>query len=238
MVRHPVIEQNLGSYLIGATFPDVHIIISNSQRENTHFFALEDAGSGSGVTAFFKEYPDLTHSDDLDLSTQSFVAGYLSHLITDEVWILNIYRPCFGAYSALGEDPMANILDRLLQFELDCRERADRAKMKAIRDMVCDWEPRMILDIVDVDDLRRWQEVVCIAASREPSLSLFPSFARRFLLPRQKIDPEQLEQFLSLLPAKVEWAIRHVTLERLASFREEAINRSAVLAKEYLHESS
>ena len=238
MLHHPIIDQNLGSYLIGATFPDVHIIIADSQREQTHFFDMEGKASESGVATLFKEYPNLACSENLDSSTKSFVAGYLSHLVTDEVWILDIYRPCFGVSSPLSQDPMANILDRLLQFELDCQERADRAKLEGIRVLVCDWEPRVRLDLIDIAALKRWQGVVCTATTREPNLAFFPHFARRFLLPRHKINPEQLEQFLSLLPAKVEWAIRYVTPERLTSFREKAISQSAVVAKEYLGEDS
>jgi len=237
-LHQPIIDQNLGSYLVGATFPDVHIITADSQREETHFFDLERETSESGVATLFKEYPDLAHSEGLDSSAMSFVAGYLSHLVTDEVWILDIYRPCFGPSSSLGQDPTANILDRLLQWELDCQERGDRAKMDEIRLLVCDWEPRVMLDLVDIASLKQWHEVVCAAATREPNLALFPHFARRFLLPRHKIEHEQLEQFLSSLPSKVEWAIRYVTPERLSSFREKAISQSVVVAKEYLGEDS
>ena len=238
MLHHPIIDQNLGSYLIGATFPDVHIIIADYRREETHFFDLGQEVSESGVATLFKEYPNLARSENLDSSTKSFVAGYLSHLITDEVWILDIYRPCFGVSSPLGQDTMANILDRLLQFELDCRERRDRAKMEGIRVLVCEWEPRVSLDLIDIATLRQWQEVVCTATTREPNLAFFPHFARRFLLPRHKVDPEQLEQFLSLLPAKVEWAVRYVTPKRLTSFKEKSISQSAVIAKEYLGEDN
>jgi hypothetical protein len=238
MLGHPIVDRNLGSYLIGATFPDVHIIIADYQREKTHFFDLEREMSENGVATLFKEHPGLADNESLDSSTKSFVAGYLSHLVTDEVWIFDIYRPCFGLSSPLGEDSMANMLDRLLQFELDCRERYDRAKMEEIRTLVCDWEPRVELDFVDIVALKRWQEVVCTATTREPNLAFFPYFARRFLLPRHKIEPEQLEQFLSSLPAKVEWAIQYVTPERLTSFKEKAVSQSVVVAKEYLGEDS
>jgi hypothetical protein len=95
-----------------------------------------------------------------------------------------------------------------------------------------------MLDLVDTAALKQWHEVVCAATTREPNLALFPHFARRFLLPRHKIEHEQLEHFLSSLPSKVEWVIRYVTPERLASFREKAISQSVVVAKEYLGEDS
>jgi len=237
-LHHPIIDQNLGSYLIGATFPDVHIIMTDAWRERTHFFDLGQQMSESGVMTLLKKYPSLSRSKGLDSSAKSFVAGYLSHLVTDEAWILDIYRPCFAPSSPLGQDPLANFLDRLLQFELDCRERSDRAKMEGIRVLVCDWEPKVKLALIDMALLKQWHGVVCAATTREPNLELFPHFARRFLLPRHKIDPEQLEQFLSSLPDKVQWTIHYVTPERLASFREKAISQSAKMAKEYLGEDS
>jgi len=237
-LHHPVIYQNPGSYLIGATYPDVHITTADAGREKTHFVNLQDENSESGTVTMFRTHPRLARRGKLDSSTQSFVAGYLSHLVTDEVWIMDIYRPFFGASSLLNQDPMANVLDRLLQFELDCRERDDKAKMEEIRAQICDWEPKVEVDFIDTATLKQWRDFVCTAAGREPSLAFFPLFAQRFLLPRQKLDPEQLEQFLSAMPAKLEWAIQYVTPERISAFRQKAIIQSVAVARGYLSEDS
>lgn len=237
LLRHPIIDQNLASYLIGATGPDVQIV-TNASREETHFFNLEDEHSESGVRLIFKAHPDLAKGSKLNAATKSFVAGYLSHLITDEIWILDIYRPFFGHSSPLGTDPMANVADRLLQFELDRREREDRAKMEAIRAQIRDWEPNTDIGFLGNVDLRQWRDFVSAMVAREPNLAFFPFFAQRFLALRQKIDPEQLEEFLSLMPAKLEWAIQYVTPQRLTAFREKAISQSVSVAREYLGEDN
>jgi len=235
-LHHPIIDQNLGSYLVGATFPDVHIIIADSRREQTHFCDLQDENSESGAVIMLRALPHLAQRDKVDSATQSFVAGYLSHLVTDEVWIVDIYRPFFGLSSFLGRDPMANILDRLLQFGLDCHEREDKSKMEEIRALICDWEPRV--DFIATATLKLWRDFVCSAAGREPSLAFFPLFAQRFLLPRYNVDPEQLEQFLPLLSAKLEWAMQYVTPERLAVFKEKSIIQSVAVARGYFGEDS
>lgn len=237
LLQHPVIDQNLGSYFIGATLPDVHII-TEARREETHFFDLEGECSESGAKTIFKTYHHLAKGERLDSATKSFVAGYLSHLVTDEVWILDIYRPFFGDSSLLCGQPMAHMLDRVLQFELDRRERENKAKMEEIRAQICDWEPRVSVDFIDPPTMRQWRDFICIAAGREPSLVFFPFFAQRFLLPRHKIDPEHLEQFLSSLPANLEWAIQYVTPERLTAFEEKAISQSVAVAREYLGEDN
>jgi hypothetical protein len=233
LLRHPVVDSNMGDYLLGAISPDVHYV-SGSSRQETHFFDLDKKEYESGACLLFKVHPELGNENKLGDPIKSFIAGYLSHLITDEVWILDIYRPFFGSSSPLSGDPMANVLDRLLQFELDRREREDKAKIAAIRDELCDWETRVNIDFMATADLRQWRDFACATTSREATLDAFPPFARDFLLPSKKIDAEQLEPFLSSLPDKLDWAIQHVTTHRLVAFREKAVRQSVAAAREYL----
>ena len=41
----------------------------------------------------------------------------MSHLVTDEYWIAQVYRPYFGKKAS--SDPITNVLDRVLQFDMD-----------------------------------------------------------------------------------------------------------------------
>ena len=236
-MHHPVVDHNMGDYLVGTISPDAHHISSVSRGE-THFFDLDKEEYESGTHRLFEAHPELAPGNRLDAETRSFIAGYLSHLIVDEVWIKDIYRPFFGNLSQLGSDPMANALDRLLQFELDRREREDKSKMAAIRTELCQWEPRVNIGFLITDTLRQWRDFACDAMAREVKLADFPPFARSFLLPSKKIDAEQLEPFLSSVPNKLDWAIRHVTPRRLTAFRGKAIRQSAKAAKEYLGEDN
>lgn len=235
LLQNPILDQNMGGYAFGATLPDVHII-TGLDREETHFFDLSKEDYKSGTKTIFKAHPNLAQTETLDDSTKSVVAGYLSHLITDEIWILEIYRPFFSGSSPLRENAMANMFDKLVQYELDRREREDRAAMETIRTSVFGWEPGDDIDFIDKPALIEWRDFVCSAATREPNLALFPFFAKRFLLPRLEVDPEKLEQFFSSIQANLEWVIQYVTPERLIAFREKSVSQSVVLAKEYLGE--
>ena len=236
-LHHPVIEQNLGGYLVGSTLADVHILGQISRAE-THFFDLEGESPESGARAIFEAYPQLGRREGLDSALRSLVAGYLSHLVTDEVWILDIYRPLFGSSSPLSEEPMANVLDRAVQYELDRREREDREMMEEIRSQIYRWEPGLGLEIIDDATLSWWRDFVCAATAREPTMALFPLFAHRYLLPRYNLDPQQLERFLAALPAKLEWALDYITWERIAAFRQKSIAESMAAAREYLGEDN
>lgn len=234
-LRHPVVDRHMGGFAIGATLPDIQVVTS-LRREETHFFDLDREEYYSGTQRIFEVHPGLAEASRLDDDVKSLVAGYLSHLITDEIWILDLYRPLFGTSSPLAENAMANMLDKLLQYELDRRERENRTVMETIRASVSDWEPIDPLGLVDEGVLREWRDFVCSAAIREPNLALFPLFARRYLLHRMKVDETQLDEFFSSMDANLAWTIEYVTPERLSAFREKAIAQSVALAREYLGE--
>src|SRR3990172_9142414 len=127
------IESDPGAYYLGATTPDIRVI-TRWERARTHFFDLDRFDEQSGVASIFATYPDLATPAQLNDSTMAFLCGYISHLEMDEAWIVEIYRPCFGERSALKGDVLANLLDRVLQYELDRREREDRAVVQEIRE--------------------------------------------------------------------------------------------------------
>ena len=234
-LQHRIVDRYMGGYAIGATLPDIQIMTS-LRREETHFFDLDREEYESGTERIFEAHPELAETARLDDDVKSVVAGYLSHLITDEIWILDVYRPLFGSSSPLRENAMANMMDKLVQYELDRREREDRTTMETIRATVRDWEPIDPLGLVDKHVMSQWRDFVCSAAIREPNLALFPLFARRYLLHRMEVDETQLDEFFSSMDANLEWIIQYVTPERLAAFREKAIAQSVALAREYLRE--
>lgn len=237
LLRHPVIGSQLGSYLGGAISPDAHFVSSVS-RSDTHFFDLQDSECESGASSIFKSNPELARGVDIDAATRSFVAGYLCHLITDEIWTLDIYRPFFGKTSPLGGDIDANTLDRLLQYETDRWERQDKEKLELIRAELCSWKPEVGIDFIENGALRDWLNFVCATTAREVTLGDFRLFAQHFLISREKVGVEQLEPFLEALPSKLDWAIEYVTPQRLQAFRQKAVERSVAVVGEYLNEDS
>lgn len=234
---HPVIESQVGSYLGGAISPDAHFVSSVS-RSDTHFFDLQASECESGASFIFKTNPALSRGIDIDAATRSFVAGYLSHLVTDEIWTLDIYRPFFGNTSPLGGDTEANTLDRLLQYETDRWERQDKEKLEIIRAELCNWKPEVGIDFIESGALRDWLNFVCATTAREVTLGDFRLFAQHFLISREKVGVEQLDPFLEALPSKLDWAIEYVTPQRLQAFRQKAVDRSVAVVGEYLNEDS
>lgn len=232
-MRHPVVDENRGSYYLGSTAPDIRFFIA-SGREETHFLSLDSEEGASGVERMFEAYPELVEDANLTAATKSFVAGYLSHLVTDEAWIYRIYRPFFGKSSPLGGDPMANLLDRLLQFELDRQERLNSSSISMIRKDLLDSTSGIAVGFIDNLSLERWREFVSMATTRKSNREDFRFFAQRYLIWMREIAPEEQETFFASFDARVKQVLRMVPEELLQAFREQSIEDSVRVAEEYL----
>src|SRR5262245_51329326 len=119
------LDDERGAYYLGSTAPDIRVI-TRLERQSTHFFDLEKFGHQDSVEAMFSAYPDLKDRAKVSAGTASFLGGYMSHLILDEGWISQVYRPLFGERSPLEGTQRANVMDRVIQFELDRQRREDR----------------------------------------------------------------------------------------------------------------
>jgi hypothetical protein len=93
------IDADRGAYYLGSTAPDIRAI-TRWDRERTHFFALDDFGHQDSVRSMFDAYPDLADRSKVSAGTASFLAGYLTHLVLDEGWISEVYRPLLAALTS------------------------------------------------------------------------------------------------------------------------------------------
>jgi len=232
-LRNPVVDENKGSYYLGSTAPDIRFFIG-AGREETHFLSLDCEDGASGVKSMFQVYPELANSAGLSAPARAFVAGYLSHLVTDEAWIYQIYRPYFGSSSPMSGNPIANLLDRLLQFDLDRRERLKNKDMAVIRDELNASAPLIEVGFIDAPSLRRWREFVFIATTRKSNWEDFRHFAEKYLIWMRQIAPEEQESFFASFDDRLEQVRMIVPEERVMMFREQSIVNSVKAAREYL----
>jgi hypothetical protein len=162
-LSHPLLKTETGSYLLGATAPDVRIL-TKRPRVETHFFDLNSGSMGDGMAGLFEACPEL-RSPTSDAQA-AFVAGYLTHLVADETWIVSMYRPHFGGTGGFGSPDAANLYDRAAQLTLDraCEERV-RSLLPVINGVDDDFAAGP-LDAGIVGDWRRW--VVDFLAGERP----------------------------------------------------------------------
>ena len=156
------VKDHAGSLYLGSTAPDIRAM-TKWPREQTHFAQLSTDEVGAGARTMFRLHPHLADLESLSHATGAFLIGYISHLVADEAWISQIYRPHFdppqGNGAIAGTEVEANIWDRALQLDMD------RNALSRMEDLVQD--SRVLtdanvgvdvgfLDEVHLEEWRNW----------------------------------------------------------------------------------
>jgi len=231
--RRRALDADPGSLYLGSTAPDIHILM-RWERERTHFFDLQNLGEQSAVAAMFEAYPALACPAKLSPPTVAFVCGYISHLVMDEIWINDVYRPFFSRSSPLADDRRADIMDRALQYELDRQARADRQAMSHIVKELA--RPALDLEVgfIDGDALGQWRALMVEALNHPPDWERFRFFGGRALKATGIDTPEAFAAFVKMLPDLVAEATDYLSRERLEAFLEKSLNEGRQAVREYL----
>ena len=232
-LRYHVLDDERGNLYLGSTAPDIRVI-TRWERGRTHFFDLSNFDEQSGVAGLFSAYPRLRETGGLGAGTVAFMAGYVTHLVMDELWINTIYRPFFGVRSPMGGDLRANIMDRAIQFSLDRQKRVDRELMAHVLDEVARSDLALEIDFIDGKTLHRWKEVILDVVNSSPDWERFRKIADRHLREAGIESPEQFKEFLRSLPDLVDETWRYLTEERLREFMDLSVEHGVGAVKEYL----
>src|SRR6185295_5972390 len=124
-----------------------------------------------GVHRLFEQQPQLLDVSVLDARTAAFMAGYISHLVMDEMYITRIYRPFFGAGSEPADELMANVMDRLLLYHLDKQERENQAALEEIQRALAEASADVAVAFIGKQDLERWRELQTQIVVRPPAFA-------------------------------------------------------------------
>jgi hypothetical protein len=233
LIKHPGPREEGGAYYLGATSPDIRVI-TKWDRARTHFFDLNDFDEQSGVAGVFQENPELASPAGLDAPTVAFLCGYITHLEMDEAWITDIYRPCFGERSPLKGDVLANVLDRVLQYELDRRERERADAFEEVRRDLLDSAVAVAVGFIDRETLCRWRDVSADVLCHPPNWDRFGAVAGRHLRAYRVESEEDRAHFLRNIPDLLHQSLREVTQERLEAFQERSRSRALAAVQGYL----
>lgn len=230
-LRVAQIEDDRGAYYLGATTPDIRAL-TRRDREETHFFRLADFGAQDGVQRMFEEHPALIDPAALDAATVAFMAGYVSHLVLDEDYIVQIYRPFFGVQSDVGDDVLANVMDRLLQMHLD-RERRENAE--AVSDIRCALEAAsadVAVDFIARESLQDWRRLTIDFIGRPPS---FERMLGRHLTAAGVEGEDAVASWLEQHAEELlRGTIERIGEERIREYMTDTQRRAKTAMKEYL----
>ena len=218
-----------GAYLLGATTPDIRVI-TRQDRFSTHFFDLDDHRHQDSVLNFFDQHSHLADAGALNDETRAFVAGYVSHLILDEQYITGVYRPFFAAHEQLGGKVRANVMDRLLQFDLERSQCGDPELKQHMCDALSCSVENIQSGFVEPETLERWRLVSVDVAGRNMDWDRMRGMMTNHLKVSGIAEGEQLGAFLDSLPDLLDATMAHVTDAEVQAFldRSTAAARTAV----------
>ena len=229
----PALANERGTYLFGATTPDIRVI-TRWDRERTHFFDLGNLGHQDSVAGFFEAHPELADAGRLEAATAAFIAGYISHLALDETYIQQLYRPHFGQLSALGGDLSANTMDRMLQYELERRRREEPDTVHEIRAALASSSLAVDIGFLDSETLRRWLEVATDQAQHPADWERFRHLSRRHLSGLGIESEAEWVRFRETIPDLLRRTIAHVSTAEVDAFLEQGTERARRAIAQYL----
>ena len=231
-LRHPDIQSHPGCFWLGSTSPDIRALTKRARAEY-HFVELDFENVGEGVANMFAAYPDLMNAAERDAPTRAFVAGYITHLLADETYIVRMFRPYFGKGGALfADDAQAKIWDRALQMEFDRAAWDDAQRMLASAEMDAD---SVRVHFLPPDDLRRWKECVYSVVESGFSWERLRFMARRIAAGDDESPAHgYAERFIQSRQESLAALYDRVPRARVAEFRAECVDTIADALRGYL----
>ena len=228
---HLALEANTGHFLLGSTSPDIRVI-TRKGREEYHFAPLDFDEIGAGLEGLFGSHPELAPASSHDAPTQAFIAGYITHLIADEIWIVDMYRPYFGNPEVFEDEVSGKVLDRALQLELDRQAwgtvTSTRAQLEGASDGVD-------LGFISAETLADWRQWVLTSLDRGFSWDRLRFMARRIAAGDDAHPAHGVaEEFVQTMPQSLERLYQLVPRHRLADVKERTVEELVRVVGDYL----
>ena len=229
----PAIEADRGAYYLGATTPDIRVL-TRGDRAQTHFFDLHNFEEQNGVERLFEREPALRDARALDSATAAFMAGYISHLVMDEDYITQIYRPLFGQRSSIAGDELADVMDKALQWDIDRTARGDETKAAEIKRALMESAVEVNVAFVARETLLKWRDMSAEVIGTPATVERLVRFLGR-RMPELALDHEaSAATFAEGVPALLARTWEHVGAERIREYLESTKNKARRTMKEYL----
>jgi hypothetical protein len=148
---------DLPAFLLGNTAPDVQTL-SGQPRAATHFFNVPLRGAPPAGPRMLASHPALAGRAGLPTTQAAFLAGYLAHLVFDQLWVRDIFEPFFGEEPSWGSFRERLYLHNALRAVWDAEDLARLRPAVALNLKAA--EPLGWLPFVDDHHLRAWRDLI------------------------------------------------------------------------------
>jgi hypothetical protein len=221
---HCLLTEQRGPFLLGNTAPDVQTV-SEQDRFATHFYTIPRTTDRPAHETLFAAHPVLADVPSLPPAQVAFVAGYIAHLVLDELWLVDIFQRHFlRDWGPLRE---RLFLHNVLRTWMDIQDqrRLNGTVFAALQSA----EPHRWLPFVQDRHLRAWRDWLVAQLRPGRSVQTAEVFAQRM-----GVSAAQVEAVLAS-PQQMEARIfSHVPQAMLESFHETGYERSVALIRWYI----
>ena len=223
-----------GAAYLGSTTPDIRAM-TKWDRGRTHFSDLSVPAIGAGVQRMFELYPHLAGADNgLTPATRSFLLGYISHIVADEVWITTMFRPHFAPGNRItATDIEAHIWDRALQLDMDKSVLSDNGGLAAENAAIAAVAQMPALDFLQDELIDEWRGWVARLLGWD-----FTWERLKRALNRMYRDDAEVQQvvdgFLADVPRSLERVYEQIPPALIDDYRRRVIDETKIQAREFL----
>ena len=222
-----LLTQQRGPFLLGNTAPDVQTV-SGQTRHETHFYSIPRTTDLPAHEMMFAAHPQLARAESLPPAQAAFVAGYIAHLLLDELWLDGIFLRYFGSAEQMwGTQRERHFLHNVLRTWMDARDqqRLNGNLVVALQKV----NPQTWLPFVPDEHLQAWRDWLVEQLAPGHVVQTAEVFARRMGVPVLEIEtilksPQQMEK-------RVFYRIPRTALQ---SFHDVGYARSVALIVQYL----
>ena len=227
-----LLQENQGAFLLGSTAPDVQTVSGQSRRE-THFRAIPSVDDRPAHLLMLEKYPSLAWANQLLPSQAAFIAGYLIHLLVDELWLAMIFQPYFLAEQSSSSHlasiswPERSFLHNVLRTWLD---RRDQSRIgQHVGTLMRRVTPRGWLPFVADKYLWTWRDWLVEQLTPGHTVQTAAVFAQRM-----GVSVAEMEAVLSSATAMEERVFCYVPRHVLRNFYNLGYRQSVALLGQYL----
>ena len=222
-----LLTQQRGPFLLGNTAPDVQTV-SGQARDETHFYSIPRTTARPAYETLFATHPRLAHAELLAPAQAAFVAGYIAHLLLDELWLDDIFLRYFAsAEQTWGTRCERHFLHNVLRTWMDARDqqRLNGNLVAALQGT----KPQKWLPFVTDGHLQTWRDWLVEQLVPGHDVQTAEVFARRMGVPVTEMEavlksPQQME----------ERVFCRIPRTALRSFHDTGYARSVALITQYL----
>jgi len=225
-VARQVLTAQRGAFLFGTIAPDVQTV-SGQTREATHFFTLPLTDAQPAHQLLFAAHPALAHAHSLPPAQAAYIAGYVSHLALDELWIAQVFAPYFGPEAEWDTFRERLLIHNVLRTWLDQRDQSRLGE--DVSETLAQVEPRGWLPFVSDLHLSLWRDEITAELAPGATIRTAEVFAERLHVP-----PAEIHRMLESPTELQRRVLVHVPPGCVDRFYADARTVSVRLIAEYL----